>query len=241
MPLIATKAIVIGTLKYGDSSMIARLYTKERGRVSYLIKGILKSKKGKLKVAYFQPLTQLNVIANHKERSGLQSLKEVQVINAYASIHLSVFKQAIVMFLSEILNNSIQEEEKNTVLFDYLESTFIWLDSQRHVSDFHLLFLLNLTKFLGFYPDVSQLDKAGFDLKEGLFTDDLYGQEIVKGPDFFHLKELLGTNFDTLKCLNFSRTERQSLLRVLIRYFELHLAGFRVPKSLSVFESVFTK
>lgn len=85
----------------------------------------------------------------------------------YESIHTSVVKQSIVLFLSEILTSAIQEEENNTLLYEYLERSLIWFDSHEQISNFHLLFLLNLTKFLGFYPDVSQSNKNGFHLREG--------------------------------------------------------------------------
>tara|TARA_B100000787_G_scaffold153966_1_gene128497 strand:+ start:24695 stop:25420 length:726 start_codon:yes stop_codon:yes gene_type:complete len=241
MAIISTKAIVISAIKYSDTSLIVRLYTKEVGLVSYLLKGILKSKKGKLRTAYFQPLTQLSIIASHQEKRSLQLIKEVQVIHAYDSIHTSVVKQSIVLFLSEILTNAIQEEENNTLLYDYLESSFIWLDSHQQISNFHFPFLLNLTKFLGFYPDISQSKKSGFNLREGYFTDDLQDKEVVKGIEINQLKKLLGINFDTLEYINFSKTERQKILQILIRYFELHLDGFRIPKSLAVLETVFSR
>ena len=241
MAIISTKAIVISAIKYSDSSLIVRLYTKEVGLVSYLLKGILKSKKGKLRTAYFQPLTQLSIISSHQEKRNLQLLKEAQVIHVYESIHTSIVKQSIVLFLSEILTSAIQEEENNTLLYEYLESSLIWFDSHEQISNFHLLFLLNLTKFLGFYPDVSQSNKNGFHLREGFFTDDLQNKEVIKGTEINQFKKLLGINFDTIECMNFSKTERQRLLQTLIRYFELHLGGFRTPKSLAVLETVFSK
>jgi DNA repair protein RecO (recombination protein O) len=159
----------------------------------------------------------------------------------YESIHTSVVKQSIVLFLSEILTSAIQEEENNTLLYEYLESSLIWFDSHEQISNFHLLFLLNLTKFLGFYPDVSQSNKNGFHLREGFFTDDLQDKEVIKGTEINQFKKLLGINFDTVKYMNFSKTERQRLLQTLIRYFELHLGGFRTPRSLAVLETVFSK
>jgi len=241
MGIISTEAIVISTVKYSDTSLIARLYTKELGLVSYLLKGILKSKKGKLRTAYFQPLTQLSIIAKHQEKRTLQILSEAKVIHSYETIHTSVVKQSIVLFISEILTSAIQEEENNNLLYDYLKNSFIWFDSHHQISNFHLLFLMNLTKFLGFYPDVSQSHKKGFHLREGFFTDDLQLKEVIKGNEIFQFKKLLGINFDKIGYMNFSKTERQRLLQTLIRYFELHLGGFRIPKSLAVLETVFSK
>lgn len=241
MAIISSKAIVISSIKYSDNSLIVRLYTKEVGLVSFLLKGVLKSKKGKLRTAYFQPLNQLSIIFSHQQKRNLQLLKEAQVIHVYESIHTSIVKQSIVLFLSEVLTSAIQEEENNNLLYEYIENSLIWFDSHEQISNFHLLFLLNLTKFLGFYPDVSQSHKKGFHLREGFFTDDLQLKEVIKGNEIFQFKKLLGINFDKIGYMNFSKTERQRLLQTLIRYFELHLGGFRIPKSLAVLETVFSK
>jgi DNA repair protein RecO (recombination protein O) len=186
-------------------------------------------------------LNQLSVIFSHQEKRNLQLLKEAQVIHVYETIYTSIVKQSIVLFLSEILTSAIQEEENNTLLYEYLEHSLIWLDSHDQISNFHLLFLLNLTKFLGFYPDVSQSDKNGFHLSEGFFTDHLQIKEVIKGNEINQFKKLLGIHFDNVEYINYSKTERQRLLQILIRYFELHLGGFRVPKSLAVLETVFSK
>ena len=241
MGVVSTKAIVISSIKYGDSSLIVKLYTHELGLISCMIKGVLKSKKGKLKAAYFQPLTLLSVVISYQEKRNLQSIREVQISHLYRSVHSDIVKQSVVMFLSEVLSSSIQEEESNTLLFEYLENSFLWLDSYDSISNFHLLFLLNLTKFLGFYPDTSDADKQAFHLLEGIFTEESAQKEIISGDEVLQLKKLLGIKFDDIESVNFSKTQRQSVLRMLVRYFELHLGGFRVPKSLAVLETVFSK
>ncbi|MFD2566676.1 DNA repair protein RecO [Pseudotenacibaculum haliotis] len=241
MAVISTKAIVISTIKYGDSSLIARLYTKESGLTSYLIKGVLKSKKGKLKAAYFQPLTQLKIEANHQDKRDLQSIREAQVTHVYATLHTDVIKQSVVMFLSEMMSNSIQEQESSHLLYDYLEQAFLWLDSHDDLANFHLLFLLNLTRFLGFYPDTSEMNKNNFHLREGIFTDIIHEKEVIRGEEIVQFKKLLGINFDSIESIKFSKNQRQDLLRMLIRYFELHLDGFKKPKSLDVLEAVFSR
>ena len=81
MAVVATKAIVLSSLKYSDSSLIVKCYTQKEGLKAYLIRGILKPKKGGLKVAYFQPLTQLNIVASHNTKGTLNAIKEVQVFN----------------------------------------------------------------------------------------------------------------------------------------------------------------
>ena len=238
MAIISTKAIVLSSLKYGDTSLIVKCFTKDEGVKSYMIRGVLKAKKGKLKPAYFQPLTQLQLTASHTNRNTLNSIKEVQVVNSYNTIYTSVVKQSIVMFLSEVLSDVIREEEENTALYDYLEAGLIWLDTYDAIANFHLLFLLNLCRFLGFYPDTEQ-DGIGFNLLEGRFTNYVNHKLTISGQEIIAFKKLLGINFDAIHTVSFNKKERQVVLRIIIRYFELHLDGFKEPKSLRVLETVF--
>jgi DNA repair protein RecO (recombination protein O) len=240
MAIVTTKAIVLNTLKYGDTSLIVKCFTLEEGIKTYLIKGVLKAKKSPLKAAYFQPLTQLNINANHNNKGNLNSLKEVHVIYPYKSIYNNIFKQTIVLFLSEILSSTIQEEEQNSPLFSFIETSLIWLDTHDKISNFHLLFLVSFSKYLGFYPDTSTMSYPYFNLLEGHFTAVSLEKEVVFGNDLVLFKKLLGTNFDSIETIQFSKRERQKVLGIIIRYFELHLDGFRNPKSLGVLETVFS-
>lgn len=239
MGLVHTKAIVFKTIKYGDTSLIVKCFTFEEGIRSYMVKGVLNSKKGKLKAAYFQPLTQLQLVANHTNKNTLNSIREAQIVHPYYTIHTSVVKQTIVLFLSEILATIIQEEEKNEGLYTYIETALIWLDTHTEVANFHLLFLLNLSRFLGFYPDTSESEKIGFNLVEGSFTNSLHEKLTLYNDKLVLLKRLLGINFDAINTISFHKNERQTILRIIVKYFELHLEGFRQPKSLDILETVF--
>ena len=240
MAIVNTKAIVLSSLKFGDTSLIVKCYTQEEGVKSYLIRGVLKPKKRGIKAAYFQPLTQLKIIAKHTTKNTLNAIKEVQIIYPYKSIHTNIVKQSVLLFLSEVLSNAIQEEEQNLALYEYLETAFIWLDLHDKVANFHLLFLLNLTGFLGFYPDTSEINKKGFDLLEGNFSDSIHEKNVISNNDFHQFKKLLGIIFDNLEKVAYSKDERQLVLQVIIHYFKLHLGSFRDPKSLQVLETVFS-
>lgn len=240
MAIISTKGIVLSALKYGDTSLIVKCFTQTEGVKSYMIRGVLKAKKGKLKAAYFQPLTQLQITANHSHKNSLNSIREAQVINPYETIYTSIIKQSIVLFLSEVLSTIIQEEEENQQLYNYIEASLIWLDAHDSISNFHLLFLLNLSKFLGFYPDISEKEKVAFNLLNGCFTDSTHEKLTIFGSELTSFKKLLGINFDAISKVSFHKKERQIVLRMIIRYFELHLDGFKKPKSLDVLETVFS-
>lgn len=234
-----TNAIVLNTIKYGDTSLIASCYTKDCGIKTYMLRGILKAKKAKIKTAYFQPLMQLNLTANHNNKGSLNSLRDVEVLHFYTSIYTNIKKQTIALFLSEILYHAIKEEEHNIALYSYLEASFLWLDTHDNITNFHLLFLLNLTKFLGFYPEMNEVNNSYFDLLEGSFTTNKR-PTTVSGENLRQFKKLLGINFDVLHEVDFSAVNRQAVLSILIQYFELHLSGFRKPKSLNILKTIFS-
>lgn len=237
--LLKTNAIVLSKIKYRDHDLIVKCYTKNRGVVSYLLRGVLKNTKSTSKIAYYQPLSQLQIEDMHRANQSLQYIKEVKLHTTYQTLHTNVLKSAIVMFLSEVLSSVLKEEEANSLLYDYLETTLQWFDNETEFSNFHLLFLLQLTKHLGFYPERSQQDFPCFNLSSGLFCLKPEGPYAISGQNLTILKQLLGIKFDTLHTIKLNSKQRQSFLTMLLLYFELHLGDFKKPKSLQILNQVF--
>ena len=235
--LITSKAIVLNAIKYGDYDLIVKCYT-EQGLRSYMVKRIFKATKGKLSPAFFQPLTQLEITANYNNNRSLHFIKEAKISTPYTTIHNNVIKQTMMVFLSEVLSHALKEEEENQSLFSYLETAFQWLDNHSDTPNFHLVFLMNLTKYLGFYPEKGN-QFLYFDLNEGKFTNHIISKLYISGKNLDYFKALLGTNFDVENELKLNKTNRHELLEILIQYFELHLPGFRKPRSLEVLKAVF--
>ncbi|WP_242203783.1 DNA repair protein RecO [Aestuariivivens insulae] len=238
--LVSTKAIVLSKLKYRDNDLIVKCYTEKLGVVSVLLRNVLRSKKGSAKVAYFQLLSQLDIVMQYKENRSLQAINEVKTSYMYASVHANVFKSAIAMFLAEILSNALQEEEENKILFSYLEATLQWLDTNSEYANFHLLFLLKLTKYLGFYPGGYTTGYGFFNLQEGKFVSRAEHIHTISGENIVLLKQLLGTTFDAINTVKINAKQRQSFLNMILRYFELHLGSFKHPRSLQIFNQVFS-
>ncbi len=236
---VKTKAIVFSSLKYGDTSLIVRAYTQSDGLVSYLLKGVLKNRKGKLKPAYFLPLMQLEIDAQHRNKGTLESIREAKVVSPYTTLHTDIVKNSLVLFLAEMLGNSIQENECDLALYNYLEYSLLWLDGHDVNPNFHLVFLLNLTKYMGFYPDTSFSQGHYFDLQEGSYLTSPSLNPIIQGENLTAFNKLLGIHFDALPKVKISKAQRQELLKMVILYFQLHLHGFRKPKSLDVLNAVF--
>ncbi|MBU2948508.1 DNA repair protein RecO [Zobellia uliginosa] len=237
---VTTKAIVLTSLKYGDTSLIVKAFTESEGAKSYLLRGVLASKKGKLKTAYFQPLTQLEIVANHKNKGALESIKEAKINYPYQTLHSDISKNAMTLFLAEMLANSIHEEESNKTLFEFIEASLQWLDAQSDISNFHIYFLVRLTRYLGFYPDTNEIQAGYFDLLEGEFTHTLSLNPILSGENLDYFKTFLGINFDEIHHIKMNKSNRQELLKSLVLFYELHLQGFRKPKSLAILNEVFS-
>ncbi|WP_378180716.1 DNA repair protein RecO [Aquimarina sp. SS2-1] len=238
--IVNTPAIVIHSLRYGESDLIVLLFTKTSGLRSYLLKGILKSKRGKIRSSLFQPLTLLDIEANHKNKGTLERIKEAKILVPYESLHTDFVKSSLVFFLSEVLKNTIQEEEANEELFHYLETTFLWLDSHNNISNFHIVFLIKLTQYLGFYPDISDITLSVFNLQEGCFQNEASNIYCIEGHSVLIFKEFLGTTFEESMNIKMSRMVRNEMLTTLLVYFELHLHGFRKPKSFSILNEIFS-
>jgi len=236
--LVKTKAIVFSSLKYQEKSLIVKCFTQSDGLKSYFVPSAYSGKKSNQKIAYFQPLSILEIEAIHKNKGTLEHFKEIKLATAYQTISSNVYKSTIVIFLSEILNHCIQEEEKNESLFTYLETALIWLDTHEETSNFHLILLLEITKFLGFYPNTSQLECNHFEMIEGFFSP-FQGISCLSEHETFLFKKLIHLKFDRNQKI-FTGSERQIILKILLDYYSIHLDGFKKPKSLDVLKEVFS-
>jgi DNA repair protein RecO (recombination protein O) len=142
------------------------------------------------------------------------------------------------MFLSEMLHHSIHEEEANPDFFSFLETALMWLDTNDHIANFHLILLMESTKFLGFYPEYSNPNFDFFEMRDGVFVP-FETVTCLNKTNSFLLKKLLELRFESTNVL-FNSKERQELLKIIIDYYALHLDGFRKPKSLEVLMEVFS-
>lgn len=232
---VNTKAIVISAIRYQEKSLIVRCFTQSDGVKSYFVRSAFSGGKSASKSAYFQPLTLLEIEASHKNKGTLETFKEIRLSRAFDTVTTDIVKTSIALFLSEMMHYSIREEEPNDALFTFLETSLEWLDHHDAVSNFHLVFLLQMTRYLGFFPE----DKPGtyFEMTEGLFTD-YAALSCLSAEETQLLRRLMPLKFADTQ-LAFSASERQILLKILIDYYSFHLDGFRKPKSLEVLKEIF--
>jgi len=241
--ITATRAIVLKHFKYAENSIICKIYTEELGIKSYIISN-LRSKKAQNKISWYQPLTLLDLIVYNKENKQLHHIKEACCSEPLKTIHNHVFKSSMALFVAEILLKSIKEEEANAVQFAFVRQFIKTLDSaDAHFADYHLVFMLHLTQYLGFYPKIeSYQERSYFDMIEGKFVQKQPLHTTCMEPElsaFLHL--LLLADYNNTAHLQINGKIRQQLLEKIIIFYKTHLEGIGNIYSAEVLKMVFNQ
>jgi DNA repair protein RecO (recombination protein O) len=229
-----TRGIVFRTVKYSESSVICKIYTEKFGLRSYIINSV-RSAKAKTKAALLQPMSLLEMDVYHHEQRNLNRIKELRLFCSFNKIWFYPLKSSVGMFMMEVLNKSIHEEEVNEKMFDFITNKLIETDECEEISnDFLLKFLLQLSLLLGFFPNGKHSTPV-FDLMEGNFVADSSNHQHYISP-------VLAQQFSDLlhkEKTEFTATTRRNLMRALLEYYQLHVPNFTKLKSLAVLEEVF--
>lgn len=238
--LTNTRGIVFHTIPYSDSRIIAKIYTEHSGIESFIIT-ISRSKKGKIKSNMLQPLTQLDLVVDYRERNNLHIVREISCAVPYQHLQDDIIKTSIALFLAEVLYKSVKEEEPNEQLFSFIGNSLHILDLQEEgVANFHLAFLLQLTKYLGFYPQPNLCgDKSIFDLRDGVFRDKFPDHlHYLDAPEARMLENILAMNYSNMETFPLSGEMRRIMVKHILHYYDLHLHNMHEVKSHQVLEVV---
>lgn len=237
-----TQGIVLRTVKYKDASWIADVYTDVAGRVSFLVP-VPRSRKASVKAVLFQPLALVELEADFRANASIYKIKEAKSWHPFTTLPYDPYKSAIALFLSEFLCRAIRAEDDNRALFAYLQHSIVWLDECRTgFANFHLVFLMRLSRFLGLYPNLEGYSSGCyFDLLNACFTTlRPVGHSHYIGPaEAARLTTLMRMNYDTMHLFAMSRVERMRCLSVIEQYYRLHLPDFPELKSLEVLKELF--
>jgi len=230
-----TCGIVISSVKFSETSLIVKIYTKAFGLQTYIIKGARTAgKRGKSH--FFQPLNMLDLEVYRREHKQINHVKEFSLMHVYRSIPFDILKSSVALFLSEMLGKTLHEEERNETLFDFMESSLLELDEcAQWDANFHLRFLVKLSRHLGFFPGGRFSESSPyFDLREGLFVS-----EIPAHPHY--IKPPLSKMFHALAgegaCI-MNQSGRNEMLEKILLYYSLHVSGFGKIKSHKVLHEV---
>ncbi len=233
MAIIKTEAIVLHSLKYGEGRIIVDIFSREQGRLS-LIVSAPRSERSKIKKQYLQPLTLLMLECDVRPQAQLQKVREATLLTPLPSLFSDAKKLSIGLFVSEFLYHALKGEQRNVPLFDYVRSSIEWLDAASGpVANFHLVLLMRMARFLGFYPNMES-EGDYFDLGEGTF-----GQQRDDRIAGATVRQLMRMDYPTMHLFRLSRQERLQILQTLLHYYELHLPAFPELRSLSVLRELY--
>ncbi len=218
------QGIVLQSIRYGDTSLIVKVFTRSLGLRSYMVKGAF-NRNSKSRAALFQNLHLINYVeASRPNKGSLGYLKDVQLSTVYQSIPFVMNKSAILMYISELLSKTIIEQEQNEVMFDFIVRSLLWLDLvEQDYANFPLFFTLELTRHLGFYPKANHETGYCFDMMEGSFAHDL-----PVHPYYFDnenaqlLAQMLNVSIDEACRMPLRVSQRRELLDGLIMFMRLH-------------------
>ena len=236
------EGIVLHSFKYGEQKMIVDMFTREWGRVSFVV-NVPKTQKGRLKKQYFQPMTLLQIECDYRPRVQLQKLMDARLLAPYASIPFMPDKLAISLFIAEFLYHGLRLEQRNDLLFDYIDDSMLWLDAaETEYANFHLTFLMRLSRFLGFYPNLDDYTEGCvFDLRSSCFSMQVpTHRDFLSPADAQKIHLLMRMDYPTMHLFRLSHQERNRICAVLLHYYRLHIPKFPELKSLAVLQELFS-
>lgn len=240
--LLETTGIVFRTVKYGETSVIADIFTEEKGLHTFIGSGV-RAAKARMPYSLFQPMMVVDLVAYFRDDpNAMNRLKELRASEIWQAIPFDIKRGAIALFMAEICRKSIQEIEENRELYDFLLANLRWLDTTPHpIANLHLHFLLGLSSFLGFHPQV-EFEAHGelfFDLREGHFGPVPPPSSLYLDPEqTAQMLAFLHTPLENCHEIHLSRTERKTLLTKMLQFYELHLPGFSGANTPDILEMV---
>ena len=236
-----TRALVLRTVKYGERGLIVDMLSEGHGRLSFMV-SIGQTQRSRMKKQLFQPLSMLDLEFDLRPNARLQKLKDVRVNHPYTSIPFDPYKLSISLFVAEFLLYATRDEQFNEPLFAYLEHSLQWLDgSTDHFSNFHLVFMMRLSRFIGFFPNLEDYQEGCcFDLRNGEFTPHApLHADFVQPDEAAKIGLLMRMDYETMRLFRMSRAERNRCTELILSYYRLHVPGFPQLRSLSVVQELF--
>lgn len=235
-----TYGIVLHNVKHTDSSTIVTIYTRLFGKITYLVYNTQK-KNSTIRTALLTPLSIIELDVFHRQNREIQQIKESRNIFFCKNIPFSPIKNAIALFVAEMLFRTLKQTDADENLFTFLVDSIKKLDeAEKESVNFHLVFLTKFTGYLGFEMNNEYFGTQHFDLLNGMFVEQQpEHKHFIAPPISEHFAMLLNVDYDTMDSLKFSRQQRIQLLEYLLEYYRLHIANFNQIHSLSVLQTLF--
>jgi DNA repair protein RecO (recombination protein O) len=236
--LVKTEGIILQNIKYGDKKLILKIFTKLHGLVTFNAVAS-RSPTAKIKPASTLPLQLVELSFNWKPNKEIQQLSESNLLYVFDDISKEFNKLTVAQFLNEVLVKCIKEQHPNEELFDFIASSYKWFnESKEDYNNFHICFLFELSKYLGFEPhDNSDKENSYFDTREGKFTS--HSLSFPLGFDKNQSQNFRKVFDANLLGKPLGRAERNELLECLLAYYKMHVAGFNDLRSYVILKEMF--
>ncbi len=234
--------IVLHSIRYSDTQIIVDIFTESAGVVPFLLR-TGRTGRGGLKASLWQPLALVDLTWEHRLKANLQKPHELALWHPWRTLTSEPHKAAIGLYLSEFLHHALRHEQENKPLFNYLMNALTWFDeSDEHYVNFHIVFLLHLTRFLGFLPNVEDwVEGSYFDLQTAMFTRTrplhvhyLNPEEAILVPKFLRM------DLRTMRAVGLNRFIRRRALEIVTEFYRLHIPEFPELRSLDILAEVFS-
>lgn len=236
----STEAIVLGYINYSETSVIVKCLTKKYGVKSYIIRGIRSNKKSKIQLGHLQRLNIVDLESKENKKGDLSYLKNIKSLISFQSINSDILKYNTALFISEVLISVINHQETDVKIFNFIKNSLAWFDKSEKNSNFHILFLLYLTSYLGIIPEKNINNLKFFDIENGKFSSTLNSNNYVSGEIVEHLSLILGTNFDYSSQVLTNVKQRRNMIDLILKYYKIHVPGFKFPKSVDILNDLFS-
>lgn len=235
------RGIVLNTIRYSDKHNIVHIYTDGRGLMSFAVpQG--KTHAARMRNALLMPLSLIDLEAGLRAGRDLATLREVHRNYPLATLFSDPMKNAIALFISELLAHVIQEPEGNVYLFSYIEQSVQLLEQMPdQIANFHICFLYHLGAYLGIQPNVESYRKGyWFDMTDGVFVPSAVRGHALLPPREAQVIHLLSRmTFSNMAVFRFNREERNRMLDVIISYYRLHNAAIGTLRSPDILKQLF--
>lgn len=216
-----TRGIVFRFTKYGETSIIVAIFTELLGLQSYIVNGV-RSKSGKNKIALYQPLTLLDLVVYHRANANINRIKEIKCLYPFQGIPTDIKKSAIAIFIIEMMNKTVKEESHAQELFDFLIRSLITLDKlEDSTANFHIIFLLKLTRFLGFGAH---------------HVNDVLGVRMTSVENEAIIHKLLTSDYTDL--VPMQNEQRREILDLILKFYADHIENLGEVRSIQVLREI---